>query len=105
LGGVSLNASLSCSVTQQLGSPQLLFIRRNLHLILYLAKLAKLSYAQLRITLYMLVSFIKKNQLYCYCVVDYTFGLCAQLCTLHARPVRRKFNSDVQCSIANGSYL
>jgi hypothetical protein len=60
LGGVSLNASLSCSVTQQLGSPQLLFIRRNLHLILYLAKLAKLSYAQLRITLYMLVSFIKK---------------------------------------------
>jgi hypothetical protein len=44
-GGVSLNTSLSCSVTQQLGSPQLLFIKRNLHLLLE-PKLAKLSYAK-----------------------------------------------------------
>jgi hypothetical protein len=79
LGGVSLNASLSCSVTQQLGSPQLLFIRRNLHLILYLAKLAKLSYAQLRITLYMLVSFIKKSIILLLCGGLYVWTLRAAL--------------------------
>jgi hypothetical protein len=79
LGGVSLNVSLSCSVTQQLGSPQLLFIRRNLHLILYLAKLAKLSYAQLRITLYMLVSFIKKSITLLLCGGLYVWTLRAAL--------------------------
>jgi hypothetical protein len=62
LSGVSLNASCSCSVTQQLGSPQLIFIKRNLHLPLDLglAKLAKLSYAKAS-HMYVPARFIKNS--------------------------------------------